>query len=130
MPNFIKKYSIYFEPKAITRTDIGFPILTEEIVGYDRSLENIDSYDDGIVNEKGYISSKMVNGNLDALAKVILMHELSRSEELYNHYLKNRGLYLSQLEYLTSLKNLILHVVQLSTIVYMFFIILQDLQMQ
>lgn len=96
-----------FDPKKVTATDIGYCVLTDKDVNADRTLTNINYYDDGIVSDRGFVSSSFVNGDLNSLAQVILMHEFIKSKEMYDHYLANRHHYTSQLDYLTSLANVI-----------------------
>ena len=85
----------------------GMPRLTDENVSYDKTLTKLETYDDGIVTEKGYVSATPFREDLNILTRMMLLHEMAGNEKLYNHFLENRPKYTSALDYFTSFPNVI-----------------------
>ena len=92
---------------ALMHPEAGIPQLTDETVGYDASLSNINSYDDGIVTEKGYVSSRFVKYNMEDLASIMLLDALSEDMELYNQYRETYQEGRMAFEFYTALPNII-----------------------
>lgn len=92
---------------AMAHLDMGMPHLTDEAVSFDPTLTNIDSYDDGIVTTKGYVSSKCVKGSLKNLASLMLVREMSASMELCDKYRSTYYEGREPLSFFTDLPNVI-----------------------
>ncbi len=85
--------------------DLGYPILTDENVKYDRSM-NIENMNEGIIDSKGYVDAGFTD-SLDTLAEIELMEETTSDKKAYLDYMNSKDVYATKLEYLTSKKNVI-----------------------
>lgn len=92
-----------FDRKNIADDTIGYPLLTDEIVGYDREL-NYKNIDEGVVDSNGYVDCKFAGG-LEELAEIELLHELIQNKAEYENYINTNHEYNSKLEYLTNKPN-------------------------
>lgn len=101
---YVKK--VGFDRKKVNNDKIGFPLLTDEAIDYQEDLANIDKINEGIVDERGFISAKFLP-NMNDLASIVLMFDLIKNEEKYNDYINHKDEYANALEYLTSKKNVI-----------------------
>lgn len=95
-----------FDINNINREDIGMPILTDETINYDPTLKNYSTYNNGIIDEDGYIDNSFVE-NSSSLGEIILMHKLFADKSVYDDYMKTKQFYKSPLEYITSRPNCI-----------------------
>lgn len=94
-----------FDRKTITGETTGYPILTDEVVGYDSSF-NYKNIDEGIVDENGYVDCRFAGG-LEELAEIELLHELIKNQMEYENYINTIHEYNSKLEYITNKPNVI-----------------------
>lgn len=95
-----------FNRHDVKNEDKGYPVLTDENVKYDSTLKNDSLYEEGIVDERGYVSASFVP-NIETLAEIELMTSMIGSKEVYLDYMRFKNAYSSKLEYLTSKKNVI-----------------------
>lgn len=95
-----------FNRRSITNQNVGYPILTDETIQYNRDLNTIDGIEDGIIDEQGYVSASFVP-SLNDLAQIELMYSMMRDEEVYKDYMAHKDEYATSLEYVTSKKNVI-----------------------
>lgn len=102
-----KATSPEFDRLSIQRDDIAIKALTDETVSYDKTLNEIEKYDDGIVTEQGYISAKFLGEDLNKLARLMILHRMIHDKDLYDDFLENRPHYSSALDYLTAFPNVI-----------------------
>lgn len=86
--------------------EFGYPILTDEVVSYNKELNTIEGIKEGIVDEKGFVSSEFLS-SLENLAQIELMYSLINNERAYKEYIEHKDEYSSALEYVTSKKNVI-----------------------
>lgn len=85
--------------------DLGYPMLTDEIVKYDASM-NIENMDEGIIDTKGYVDAGFTD-SLDTLAEIEVMEETISDKNAYLEYINSKDMYPTKLEYVTSKKNVI-----------------------
>lgn len=95
-----------FDRKKINNEDMGFPVLTDEYIGYDPDLKDYEAMNGGIIDEQGYVSSFFLP-SMEDLATLELMHKMVKDEKTYIDYLMHKDEFPSALEYLTSKKNVI-----------------------
>ena len=76
-----------FNRYAIDNDKAGFPILTDETVGYDKDLKDASKYTTGIVDLEGYVSADFVP-SLESLAEIELMQAMLKDQVTYDKYLE------------------------------------------
>lgn len=95
-----------FDVTAVTKEDIGRPVLNDETVGYDPNITNLSLITKGIVDSDGYVDSSFV-GSITSLGEIVLMDKLFSDKALYEDYIANRVYFSSPLEFITSKPNCI-----------------------
>ena len=95
-----------FDRTKIKNNNLGFPILTDEVVGFDSTLNHIENYNKGIIDERGYVDASFVP-TLKSLADIILMHDMIKDKELYEEFTSRGKNNHHPLDFLTARKNVI-----------------------
>ncbi|MCH5166531.1 MAG: hypothetical protein J1F35_01435 [Erysipelotrichales bacterium] len=99
--DYVKKEG--FDRHSITNDTAGYPRLYDDVIGYDPYM-SVDNINEGIVDEKGFVSSTFTD-SIDILAEIEVMFDNISDKKAYKDYQKNKYVYDSKLEYLTSKKN-------------------------
>ncbi len=100
--DYINKDS--FNRKAID-VDLGFPILTDENIRYDKNVKT-ESIRNGFIDSQGYIDVSFASTPNNA-ADIIVFERLIRDKDAYDKYQASKDLYVDNFSYLTSQKNVI-----------------------
>ena len=97
-----------FDRFAVQDESVGFPILTDEVLGYVPAPVKIGYIGTGILDEKGYVSANVID-DPELLAQVLMMHEMFKNKELYDEYTseETEELYDSVEEYLKARPNIV-----------------------
>lgn len=104
----------YFDPDKLKDID-GIQVPTDETIGFDKNIANIDNIKNGIVDNNGYVDSTYLDNvtakepgvdSNDLLASFLLMNDMLFSERLYKDVLANRKKQ-TDLQYMTSKPNCI-----------------------
>lgn len=102
-----------FNRLRVKNDDTGFPILTDEAIGYKASLNDLDGIEEGIVDERGYVDASFAS-SLTHLAALELMFDMMCDEQAYKEYMmfqqiskQNGTVPPSALQILTGKKNVI-----------------------
>ena len=97
-----------FDRFAVNDETVGFPILTDEALGYVPAPVKIGYVGTGILDEKGFVSANVIN-DPELLAQVLMMHEMIHNKELYEEYTseETEDLYDSVEEYLKARPNIV-----------------------
>ena len=97
-----------FDRFAVQDDTVGFPILTDEALGYVPAPVKIGYVGTGILDEKGYVSASVIS-DPELLAQVLMMHEMINNKELYEEYTseETEELYDSVEEYLKARPNIV-----------------------
>lgn len=98
--------SINYDIRSIVNNKAGFLPLTDELLEYDKDLENTSNKNTGLVDDRGYISAINMP-SLNDLASLSLMNDLMSDKSVYSDYKNHRDEFRSALEYVTSKRNCI-----------------------
>lgn len=93
-----------FNRFAVKNDKVGYARLTDELIKYDDSLNKINDYTVGIVDEEGYVDAGFVS-NVVNLADVIVMSKLIQDESFFKEYVRDGKNYANSLLFLLSRKN-------------------------
>lgn len=88
-----------FNRHNIKEENIGFPILTDDAIKLDRTLDDTSEITNGLIDEDSYMNP-LVIGSKEEFARIYLMHRMASNEELYNEYKNHIREYKSVLEFL------------------------------
>ena len=104
----------YFDISKLKDSD-GIQIPTDEVIGFDKNITNLDNIKNGIADDNGYVDSTFLDkytendvgtDSIDLLASLLLMNDMLFSERLYKDVLSSRKKK-TDLEYITSKPNCI-----------------------
>ena len=104
----------YYDPARLKDED-GTPVPTDEVIGFDKDLTNLDKMQNGIIDNNGYVDSTYLDKvtqndpgqtSNGLLASFLLMNDMLFYESLYKDVLSNRKKQ-TDLEYITSKPNCI-----------------------
>lgn len=85
--------------RAVNIQNMGFPIMTDELLHVDKSLNSLENINSGIIDNDSYIDTRCVT-NKEIFAQIYLMDLLASNKEIYEHYMAHKGEYPTTLDYL------------------------------